>query len=329
VNTGSSMGHIAAAKLRLWLGRILTPGLPRLHSIPRPDYGIADQHALSCPDAHTRSVGSLGRYLGEPFATPVMRARSIFRWVTANIDYDTEAIRAGRPTPYSPRETLRRRLGVCQHFAELFTALADVAGLRAQVVVGDARIGGQMPELANDDCGHAWNVVCLAGYWRLLDATWGSGALDSNLCFRRNFSPYYFLTPPERLLYTHFPRDPSWQLVRTPLSRPAFETRPVLGGQFFAYGLELQEPNARHVVTRGPVRVRIKAPPSVWMMARVEKRGRNVECPGLSDWNGNGDLLFHVGHRGTYTLMLYARRNRPGLGINHYDGVLNLTVECP
>ena len=67
----------------------------------------------------------------------------------------------------------------------------------------------------NGEANHAWNAVYLAGSWRLVDATWGSGSYNPTTHrFERRLNEHFFLTDPEELIYTHFPYDE----VLTPLS---------------------------------------------------------------------------------------------------------------
>jgi transglutaminase/protease-like cytokinesis protein 3 len=70
---------------------------------------------------------------------------------------------------------------------------------------------------------HSWNAVVVEGVFYLLDATWAAGNADlSNPHgqFVFNFSDYFFCTPPDQFIYTHFPFDlvtnqprPCWQLL--------------------------------------------------------------------------------------------------------------------
>ena len=58
---------------------------------------------------------------------------------------------------------------------------------------------------------------------------------------------HYFLTDPPEFLYTHFPHSnlkpdseyTKWQLVSSPISLAKFNSRPVLGSEFFTLGCSL------------------------------------------------------------------------------------------
>ena len=58
------------------------------------------------------------------------------------------------------------------------------------------------------DSSHAWNAVYVAGSWRFVDCTWGSGSFNSSsMTFEKRLNEHFFLTDPEELIYTHFPYD--------------------------------------------------------------------------------------------------------------------------
>jgi hypothetical protein len=76
----------------------------------------------------------------------------------------------------------------------------------------------------------------LDGKWFLVDATWGAGSVD-NRQFRKQFTDYYFLTPPEQLIFTHLPEEAKWQLRKPPLSLNEFNRRPTIGSTLFEMGV--------------------------------------------------------------------------------------------
>ncbi len=50
-----------------------------------------DNHALAAPESVQGSVKDLAEYLLEPAKTDLEKVRSIFRWITDNVAYDTNA----------------------------------------------------------------------------------------------------------------------------------------------------------------------------------------------------------------------------------------------
>lgn len=178
-----------------------------------------DQHALSCPPPATRSVHALANYLASPFPGQLQKARAILRWVAKEIIYDTDSLRPKKRKPQDPRTVLVSRLAVCQGFAELFSALACQAGLFAYVVEGFVKVPGAPPEK------HAWNGLKIDGRLLLCDPTFAAGAVGSNGVFHQRFNSFYFDPPPLKLIQTHYPRDPVWQLIPKRIYLADFEAR--------------------------------------------------------------------------------------------------------
>ena len=191
------------------------------------------------------SVEGLAAALTRPARNDEEKARAIFRWIAAHIAYDQGGRLSGRFGDTSPEAVLRRRESVCAGYARLFEALARAAGLQVVRISGHSkgagyRLGGEATETNHD-----WNTVYLQGRWRLLDVTWGTGALLGDR-WERRFTEHYFLTPPEEFIYDHFPDNPKWQLLARPLTRAQYCELAALRPAFFEHGLRVEShPNLR------------------------------------------------------------------------------------
>jgi hypothetical protein len=100
--------------------------------------------------------------------------------------------------------TLRRKRGVCENYAAVFTAIALKCGFQSVVVSGYTRPSGSV-----SNAGHSWCAVSLNNEWFLCDPTWDVG-------FSGNRK--YFLISPGEFIQTHMPFDPLWQLLEHPVS---------------------------------------------------------------------------------------------------------------
>ena len=198
-----------------------------------------DNWALNAPDWAEKSLETLVYYLMRHAKTDLEVTRSIFRWIAENISYDTEGYFSGNYKYLTPEEVLKYRRSVCQGYADLFTAATSIAGINAITISGWAKganynSGDKMPRQPN----HAWNGVFLEGKWYLLDCTWASGHVDGP-AFIKSYDDFYFLTPPEEFIYSHFPEDAKKQLLKTPISKKDFENLPNLKPPFFKNNLKL------------------------------------------------------------------------------------------
>ena len=184
-------------------------------------YDKVDAYVKKIPLYKTFQIDTLAAYLSAGASRPRDKARAIYDWVSSNITYDYTLLDSLN-SPFasvdmirtqSPENVLLSRKAVCQGYADLYKALADRVGLRAEVVSGAVKDGsGEVPRI-----GHAWNVVKIATEWELIDATWGANA-DGVI------NEKYFFTIPEDMIVDHLPFDPMWQLTINPLPLSVFKS---------------------------------------------------------------------------------------------------------
>jgi hypothetical protein len=187
-------------------------------------YEAIDRHALQAPAQAEASVEALAAYLARPARTRRQKARAFYRWITDRVAYDAEGLLSGQFGDLSPQGVLARRKAVCDGYANLFARLCSLTGVEAVKVPGSAKGYDYVPGSKTRGSAHAWNAVKLGGRWHLLDATWGAGHLTSGK-FVKRFDDFFFLPPPEELIFTHLPNDPHWQLLTPPLSAQDFEAQ--------------------------------------------------------------------------------------------------------
>jgi len=164
------------------------------------------------------SLGDIAVFINTSFQKDRDKARAIFYWLTKNIAYSAKLGYVSTNDNYCTvvNTAFQRKTGVCMDYAALFDTLAKLTGLTSHIVEGSTR-----QTFLTSVIGHAWNAVKLDSTWRLLDATWGSGYLK-NQVFVKERNDDYFLTPPEKLIETHLPMDPIWQLLKHPVKLEEF-----------------------------------------------------------------------------------------------------------
>jgi hypothetical protein len=237
----------AAARMKVVLkvfkkNPLLTDYLAELESLAGLD--PLARHALQAPAEAEKTVDSLAEYLVQPAKTEHDKARVIFRWIADRIAYNAEGFFAGKPGDNSPEAVLKNRVAVCQGYADLFGELAKRAGLEVVVISGVSK-GRDGPRTEkNEPVSHAWNAVKIEGRWQLLDSTWGAGGLNGKE-FKKRYNEYYFLTPSEQLVLTHFPTDSKWQLLDTLVSRQEFEKWRRINADIFGMGFKFTDVRAK------------------------------------------------------------------------------------
>lgn len=160
------------------------------------------------------------------------RAKAIYRWLCANISYDTSY------SIYTADDCWDRKRGVCQAYCELFCRLAEPLDIRAEIISGssksrDGTIGRG---------GHSW-IFAVTDRERnlgiLIDPTWGAGQVNGTT-FTRREDMSWFEVSPEWLIFTHYPENPAFQFLAQPLSYGEFAALPALQPFLGTFGLDGQ-----------------------------------------------------------------------------------------
>ncbi len=174
------------------------------------------------------------------------KVRSFYYWITQHISYDVSEFHwSGYVAPRHLQSTdslervkvhlndygayvLKRKKGVCEGYATIFKLLCDRSKIECVIIHGCGKtdvssIGQSLTE------NHAWNAVKIKGKWLLIDVCWASGYCDNMVTkFTKQLNENYYLTPPDRLIYDHYPTDTQWTLLVIPPSKKEFENFPVL-----------------------------------------------------------------------------------------------------
>jgi transglutaminase/protease-like cytokinesis protein 3 len=272
-------------------------------------------------------VRTLAGYLTEGLPSDEEKVRAIYRWMTEHIQYDLNGLRTSDYGDLTPDGVLRSRSAVCEGYSGLFESLVKAAGFEVEVVTGFAKgLGFSAGDAVPAGFNHAWNAVKVKGEWKLLDCTWGAGALNERGEYVKGFEPFYFFTPPEQFIYSHLPSDPKWQLLPEPFSRIAFEELPQVKPAFFLCGLRFLGSPQANIRAQGPlVSVPLLIPKDTNMVATL----LSGEYPAV-----NGGVRFLSGPEGeavqilapepgTYTLRLFAAK---GLSATQVDWAADLRI---
>jgi hypothetical protein len=289
------------------------------------EFAAIDNYALATPAYATRSIASLSAYLVEPARNDREKARAIFRWITANIGYD----RRGEAASCDPDKALRSRRVVCYGYAVLFKALAEAAGMKAEIILGHSpKFKPGTPEDESGWVNHAWNAVQVAGRWQLVDCCWGAGYLDARSRFVQQFCSHYCFTDPATFVYDHFPAQPRWQLLDRPLSRERYLQLAQLRPAFFECGLRLISHTSGVIEADNQLAVTIDAPDETMLIAAVYRDGdEKKEGCALTQRSSSGYVIHaRFPAPGAYVLRVFARRkDAPGL---EYAWALDYTVRA-
>lgn len=242
------------------------------------DFRRADIHALNAPATTEGHLKNLAEYLGSVSSNDAMKARTIFRWITANIEYDVQSLEPGERRLVDPKEILRKRRCVCGGYSALFDNLAQKAGIQSQEIYGFLKGAEYIPgESVGKDVNHSWNAIKLDGKWYLIDITLGGGFLNSNGEYISSFNDFYFLAPPEQLIFTHYPEKQKWQLLRNPISKSQFEELVFVSPLFFQYELDIGGHSKGVIKIDSPHEIKIGCPEGISLISSLQPINGNID----------------------------------------------------
>ena len=198
-----------------------------------------DQEVRNLPAERQRSITELSTALENIAGSDREKTRALYIWITDNIAYDTDSFFQGISGPTDAEGTFRSRKSVCEGYAGLFLEIGTRLGLEVVKIHGYAKGWGYREGLDPGGTNHAWNAVRIDGKWHLFDATWGAGHVNGR-DFIRDYSEFYFDTPPEEFVFTHFPENSDFQLLSGPVSRRDFFRLPRLDGDDFGSGVDAE-----------------------------------------------------------------------------------------
>ncbi|MCE1196424.1 hypothetical protein LWX53_08010 [bacterium] len=166
---------------------------------------------------------------------PFMKVKLIHDWICLNISYDAAMLRSGQATGQDLASVWKSRTAVCSGYARFFKAMAESAGLPCAVVSGFAKNQGGRRGLEPENS-HAWNVVKIGGASYIVDATFDAGYVE-DWRFVPRYSTDNLFVDPGASIFTRYPKEAEYQLLRNPVGAAGFLASPDLESAYFALGL--------------------------------------------------------------------------------------------
>ena len=286
------------------------------------DFNKADSVAYVYASHTLYDLKDLAEKLTTSFAKDEEKFRAIYVWVCNNIQNDYELYRENKSKrdrlinnpsalkawekEFSVRcfkKLLAEQKTVCTGYAYLVRELATRSGLNCVMIDGfgrtaQANIGGMgIPN-------HSWNAVQLNNKWYLCDATWSSGAIDTEQGrFIKKYNNNYFLAPPDLFIRNHYPLDSAWMLVGDKPTLKEFLTRPLIYNSVYSKKISPVFPKTFEVTTaKGePVPFQFKKNSEiVFKKVELQINGATIATNVYQDANGLYNLNHIFASRGTY-----------------------------
>jgi transglutaminase/protease-like cytokinesis protein 3 len=257
------------------------------------------------------STTELAEILSVHANTDLEKARIIYSWITHHIIYDLNALdnlfQNDIYPDISSQNVLKNKATICSGYANLYQQLAEKMGLKSVIILGYAK--GVDYAVGNDNrVNHAWNGVKIDGNWYLMDPTWGAGIVNEGV-FIAGFNPFYFATPPQEFIYSHFPENPHWQLLDVAYSRSQFDNLPEVSADLFKHEIKLISNRSKQIYVDHRLAVTLQAPSNIMAIANINVEGKPIQ--------GNYTLVQRQGEniivnatfpqKGNYQLDIFAK----------------------
>jgi len=238
-------------------------------------YMHIDNYALNTPGNMANSLQDLAEYLAANCTSDKEKARVLYRWITDNIYYDTDLDQDSLTGLVLPETVLQKRTAVCSGYARLYKSLSDELGLTVVEIDGFVKGSNYTPgDSFKGPYNHSWITVLIDSCWQFLDPTWGSGYINEKGEYVHEFNDYYFLIPPEELIYSHFPASMEWQLLDNTVTLREFENMVFLKDVFFKNNLKLKSHVTGTIRAGDNVHIELEVPVDIQLLSALVKDGQ-------------------------------------------------------
>lgn len=246
-----------------------------------------------------------------PAKTETEKVYLIYLWITHNIVYDVDSYKTGDYKSQEAEAVFDYGMGVCDGYSNLFLELCNGIGIECIKIIGYSKgFGYEIGDKLTVD--HAWNAVKLNNEFNFVECTWGSGVVTRDFKFRKMFNPYYFCTPADVFIYTHY--HDTHQYKSKKISLNEFERLPFLDIRYHLFGLSIIN---EQILTdsKNPIFIEYTAPKETILIASLHNENdKIIENSIIIQRDVNtlkyAFIVFLPLKNTKYCLKLYAKENK-------------------
>jgi transglutaminase/protease-like cytokinesis protein 3 len=198
------------------------------------DYSKADSIVLHFPKKKYKTATEIAAALTEDLKKEQEKFRAVFRWITDNIEYNKSA-----QNVIETDKVVRKNKAVCQGFSNLLKEMCNEVNIPCEVIAGYTKTEAKDINKTLKKTDHAWNCVQLYGIWYLVDVTWATSKYNVvTRKYMKEFDEHYYLTPPQKFILDHYPKDKKYQFLEKPIKKKVFTHWPVYYTDYFHFNID-------------------------------------------------------------------------------------------
>ncbi|KAH8663957.1 hypothetical protein BX600DRAFT_381886 [Xylariales sp. PMI_506] len=239
----------------------------------------------------TTAITLATTYVCRPYRSDVQRLRAIFTWVAEKITWEEDF-----EGEIDTRRVIQTKRGCAEEYAVLVHEMCAAVGLHSEIVRGYLKTPGEVPETGiMPRSNHWWNAVIVDNEWRMIDCCLASASNPRRALYSSSTSPHadpwWFLTRPSELCWTHIPEHHEQQHICPPVAHEILLNLPGTCPPYFKNGLAMVDYNTSltRIEDLEMVHVKFNVPPDIEVAAEVEVRALTRDPEG--DFFESGEVI--------------------------------------
>ncbi|KAK2679255.1 Transglutaminase-like [Fusarium oxysporum f. sp. vasinfectum] len=229
-------------------------------------------------------------YVCRPYRSDVQRLRAIFTWVSEKICWEEDF-----EGEIDTTRVIQAKRACAEEYAVLVMEMCSAIGIHCEIVRGYLKSPGEVSEInIMPRPNHWWNAVLVDNEWRMIDCCLASPSYPRRGLYSNanNIAdPWWFLTRPLEICWTHIPEHHSQQHIVPPVAHETLLNLPCACAPFFRNGFEMVDYNTAltRIEDLEMVHIKFSVPCDVEIAAEVEVRGYSRDSDG--DVFESGDIV--------------------------------------
>ena len=211
------------------------------------DYSKIDVIINETPEKEKMTLSQLIKHFQKKSSnlSSIEKAYLIYKWIALNIEYDFAGVN-NQNYDVSAEATFTQGKSISEGFSNLFKKISTELNLTVVKIIGHSKgLDFELTDKFEVNENHAWNAIQINKVWYFIETLWGAGYMKDHKNFIKNFTSYYFLTPPIQFIRGHFPKESKWQLLpkKEKIDQKKYMEFVDLKSTFYELGFEYIDPD--------------------------------------------------------------------------------------